>query len=97
MNSDRSEEILQYFQVWRGKAATASFQPMKAAGPVDLKPVELQHIGDEALAKITNFFKRSMIYFIPKRWRQMKVGWGRTTTRCQRLIGRSSYQTFSKR
>ena len=74
MNSDRSEEILQYFQVWRVKAATASFQPMKAAGPDDLKPIVLQHIGDEALAKITNFFKRSLMSsFIPKRWRQMKV------------------------
>ncbi len=47
---------------------------MKAAGPDDLKPVVLQHIGDVALAKITNFFKRSMVScFIPKRWRQMKV------------------------
>ncbi len=47
---------------------------MKAAGPDDLKPVVLQHIGDEALAKITNFFKRSMMSsFIPKRWRQIKV------------------------
>ncbi len=74
MNSDRSEEILQYFQIWRVKAATASFQPMKAAGPDDLKPVVLQHLGDEALAKITNFFKRSMMSsFIPKRWRQMRV------------------------
>ncbi len=73
MNSDRSEEILQYFQVWRVKAATASFQPMKAAGPDNLKPVVLQHIGDEALVKITNFFKRSMMSsFIPKRCRQMK-------------------------
>ena len=74
MNSERSEEILQYFQVWRVKAATASFQPMKAAGPDDLKSVVLQHIGDEGLAKITNFFKRSMMSsFIPKRWRQIKV------------------------
>ncbi len=70
MNSDRSEEMLQYFLVWRVKATTASFQPMKAAGPDDLKPVVLQHIGDVALAKITNFFKRSMVSsFIPKRWR----------------------------
>ncbi len=47
---------------------------MKAAGPDDLKPVVLQHIGDEALTKITNFFKRSMMSsFIPQRWRQMKV------------------------
>ena len=37
-NSDRSEEILQYFKVWRVKAATDSFQPMKATGPDDLKP-----------------------------------------------------------
>ncbi len=74
MNSDRSEEIQQYFQVWRVKAATASFQPMKAAGLDDLKPVVLQHIGDEALTKTTNFFKRSMMSsFIPKRWRQMKA------------------------
>ena len=74
MSSYRSEKILQYFQVWRVKAATASFQPMKAAGPDDLIPVVLQHIGDEALAKIKNFFKRSMVSsFIPKRWCQMKV------------------------
>ncbi len=74
MNSDQSEEILQYLQIWRVKAAAASFQPMKASGPDDLKPVALQHIGDEALAKIMNFVKRSMMSsFIPKRWRQMKV------------------------
>ncbi len=67
MNSDQSEIILQYFQVWRVKAATASFHPMKAARPDDLKPVVLQHIGDEAQAKITNFFKCSrMASFIPK-------------------------------
>ncbi len=74
MNSDRSEEIPQYFQVCRVKAATASFQPMKAAGLDDLKPIVLQYIGDETLAKITNLFKRSMMSsFIPKRWCQMKV------------------------
>ncbi len=74
MNSDQSEKILQYFQVWRVKAATASFQPMKAAGPDDLKPVVLQHIEDVALAKIANFFKLSMMSsFIPKRWHQIKV------------------------
>ncbi len=68
MNSDRSEEILQYFQVWRVKAAIASFQLMKAAGPDDLKPIVIQHIRDEALAKIMNFFKQSMMSsFIPKR------------------------------
>ncbi len=33
MNSEQLEEILQYFQIWRLKAAIASFQPMKAAGP----------------------------------------------------------------
>ncbi len=54
MNSNQSEEILQYFQVWRVKAAIASFQPMKAAGPDDLKPFVFQHIEDEVLAKITN-------------------------------------------
>ena len=73
MNFDRSEETLQYFQVWRVKAAIASFQPLKAAGPYDLKPVVLQHIGDKGLATITNLFKRWMMSsFIPKRWRQMK-------------------------
>ncbi len=39
---------------------------MKAAGLDDLKPVVIQHIGDEALARITIFFKRLMLSsFIP--------------------------------
>ena len=50
MNSNRSEKLLQCFQAWRVKATIASFQPMKAARPDDLKPVVIQHIGDEALA-----------------------------------------------
>ncbi len=41
INSNRSEEILQYFQFWRIRAAAASFQPIKAAGPDDLKPIVL--------------------------------------------------------
>ena len=56
MNSDQSEEILQYFHVWRVKAAIASFQLIKAVGLDDLKHVVLQHIGNQALATITNFF-----------------------------------------
>ncbi len=66
MNSNRSEKILQCFLVCRVKATIASFQPMKAAGLDDLKPVVIQHIGDEALARITIFFKRLMLSsFIP--------------------------------
>ena len=47
---------------------------MKTAGLDYLKPVVLQHIGDETLATIIYFFKRSMISsLISKRLHQMKV------------------------
>ena len=46
---------------------------MKAAGRT-ISNVLCFNIGDEALAKVTNFFKGSMMAsFIPKRGRQMKV------------------------
>ena len=48
--------ILQYIQVWRVTAAIDSFKPIKAAGLDDLKPIVLQHIGELALAVITNLF-----------------------------------------
>ena len=69
-----AEELQQYFQTWRVKAAINSFQPMKAAGPDELKPVVLQHLGEKGIAAITDLFRQSItLAEVPRRWRKMKV------------------------
>jgi ribonuclease HI len=54
--------------------ALKSFGPNKSAGPDDLKPMVLQHLGAKALKSLAALYRASVtLGYVPTCWREMKV------------------------
>ncbi|NJL70781.1 MAG: RNA-directed DNA polymerase [Candidatus Competibacteraceae bacterium] len=68
------EEDVEFISEDMVKCYLQSFGSNKAAGPDGLKPVVLQHLGEKAIAYLTNIYKWSVrLGRIPSKWLEMKV------------------------
>ncbi len=56
------------------RKAIWSFGDLKAAGPDELKPIVLKHLGERAVNKLVEFFRASsLLGHVPLRWRESKA------------------------
>ncbi len=56
------------------RKAIWSFGDLKAAGPDEIKPIVLKHLGKKAVNKLVEFFKASSLFgYVPLRWRDSKA------------------------
>ena len=64
-----SNKTTAFITLEKVKAAIASFHPMKAAGPDDLRPIVLQNLNDESFEELKTIYRASLaLGYIPKLW-----------------------------
>ena len=67
-------ETADWRNIDRIKKAVASFSPMKAAGPDEVKPIVLQNLPDAYLGKLSTIYDAVMTSgYNPREWRKAKV------------------------
>ncbi len=55
------------------RKAIWSFGDLKAAGPDELKPIVLKHLGEKAVNKLIELIRaRSLLGYVPLRWRKIQ-------------------------
>ncbi len=65
---------VEFISPTRVRKAIWSFGDLKAAGPDELKPIVLKHLGEKVVNKLVDFFKASsLLGYIPFRWRESRA------------------------
>ncbi len=65
---------MEFISPTRVRKAILSFGNLKAAGPNELKPIVLKHLGEKAVNKLVKFYRASsLLGYVPMQWRESKA------------------------
>ena len=65
---------VEFISPTRVRKAIWSFGDLKAAGPDEMKPIVLKHLGEKAVNTLVKIFRASsLLGYVPLRWRESKA------------------------